>query len=323
MKKFFLFIVSCLILPSFVFAQTQLEAQIVMTPSIPQPNSRVVLTLESYSFNVDVANIVWTVSGKIFLSGRGEKKINLATGGVGSQINVSVSATLADGSSMRTSTVITPGSVEILYESPESYVPPFYKGRTLPSEGATVRVTAIANISENGALVAKNKLSYSWYLNDELLSGASGAGKQSATIKLDYLNDANEVKVRIVSPGGVISEKTTTIYPHSVIPALYTYDELLGTNYTLLVGRRFEASKDFSLVLEPYYLSTLGTASGGDTYEWYLDGLPITPIGGKKLSLSPKADSYGTRTLSIAITNTKRRLQTAETSVELLFDTRK
>ncbi|MDB5259921.1 MAG: hypothetical protein JWN37_152 [Candidatus Nomurabacteria bacterium] len=301
----------------------EIEATINISPSNPTPNSSVNLTLSSYSFDVNTSNITWIVSGKTTLSGLGAKNLTIKTGGLGTQTTVTASVVAPDGSTLSTSVTIVPSSIDLLFESPESEVPLFYDGRSLPGEGAGIRVVAIPNISEGGALVSRNRLSYSWYLNDELLSSASGLGKQSVSLKLDYLNDANIIKVAVSSPGGLSSQKSITVYPHDIIPALYTYDDILGVDYSRMIERRFETTKDFTLALEPYYLSTKGVASGGEVDDWLLDGLPITPIGGRLLSLSPAENSYGAKNLAISISNIKRNLQKAETSIDLIFDTRK
>ena len=105
------------------------------------------------------------------------------------------------------------------------------------------------------------------------------------------------------------------------MPLIYTYDPILGTNFTTLATRRFEAVKDFTLALEPFYVSD--KEGKGPTYTWYLDGSPSTPLGGLVLGMSPKENSYGSKMLSIVVEGNDRRLQKVETKLELIFDTRK
>jgi hypothetical protein len=149
----------------------------------------------------------------------------------------------------------------------------------------------------------------------------SGLGKQAALIRLDYLQTKNVIKAIVRSPYGNSAEKTITVYPHAVMPLLYTYDTILGPNFTSLIGLRFEAIKDFTLSLEPFYVSDDFTKPA--SYVWYLDGLPSTPLGGRILALHPKENSYGSKMLSIDVFGSDRRLQKGTTKVELIFDTRK
>lgn len=300
-----------------------IDGTIILNPKNPEPYSPIKLTLTSYSFNVNTANITWSSKNKKILSGLGEKSLNLRTGGVGEEISIDVIAETADGSIFEASIVVVPASVDILFETPESNVPLFYEGRSLPGEGARVKFTAMPSMSENGIAVPKNNLSYSWYLNDTYAENASGAGKQTATFNLEYLTESTSVKVKVSSPSSLTAEKEITIYPHDVLPLLYTYDDVLGINYGRSLEKRFETRKDFTLALEPYFLSTGGSLGQSASYLWLLDGLPITPLGGILLSLNPKKDSFGSRFLSIEIENSKRRLQKAKTTLDIVFDTRK
>lgn len=304
---------------SFAFAQ--ITANITLLPKNPNPNSLVTLSFDSYSFDANTAMITWTVGGKEVLSGQGERKLQLKTGNIGETISVSVTASTADGFTISQSIAIAPASVILIYEAPKSYVPLLYEGRALPGEGGLVKVTALPLLGDEGQVVPPSKLSYTWYINDTVFRNASGLGKQSATIRLDYLQNVNTVRVIVRSPYGNTAEKTISIYTHDVMPLLYTYDNILGADFTKIVERRYETVKDFTLSLEPFYVSNEDKKPA--TFDWYLDGLPSTPLGGRLLSLHPKEDSYGSKMLSINVYGADKRLQKAETKVELIFDTRK
>lgn len=316
---FGIFLVTHFFVGSFVFAQ--IAATITLEPKNPNPNSVVTLNFDSYSFDANTATITWTVGGRQVLSGEGERKLQLKTGNVGETISVTVTAATADGYTISQSIMIAPASVILIYEAPKSYVPLLYEGRALPGEGALVKVTALPLLGDEGQAVPPSKLAYTWYINDTVFRNASGLGKQSAYIRLDYLQNVNTVKVIVRSPYGNTAEKTISIYTHDVMPLLYTYDSLLGVDFTKIVERRYEAVKDFTLSLEPFYVSSEDKKPA--TFDWYLDGLPSTPLGGRLLSLHPKEDSYGSKMLSINVYGADKRLQKAETKVELLFDTRK
>ena len=212
----------------------------------------------------------------------------------------------------------------LLFEAYKSYVPPLYEGKSLPSDGALIRVTAFPQISDNGVPVPPSQLSYVWYSNDVVLKSASGAGRQSALIRLDFLQNSDDIKVLVRSLLGNTGTKTITVQAHPVMPLMYLYDQILGPNFTTLIEKRLEIVKDFTLSLEPFYVSLKEDASGKEpTYNWFLDGLPTTPIGGRLLSMHPKEDSYGTKMLNIVVTGPDKRIQKEEVTTELIFDTRK
>lgn len=320
--KHFLFCLTFLsfALPFSLFAQAEMNLSI--TPENPAPFQDVVVSLVSYSFDVNVAMITWSANGKTLSSGLGKKSITLPVGDVGQEIPLKVQAVLADGAKFTQQVNISPQSVDLIYEAKEGYVPPFYQGRSLPAEGSNVQITALAILLEGGKKVPDSNLSYNWYVNDEYKAGSSGVGKSSMLVALDYLSEATDVRVLVRSPRGNVAEKSISIPPHDVMPLLYPYDELLGTDFSKTFIRRLELSKDITLSLEPFYLSTR-TMEGTASYDWYLDGLPVTPQERTILALRPKADSYGTRLLTVAMSQSRRKLQEAEIALEIIFDTRK
>ncbi len=323
MKKIitsFLFFGAALVC-SLSLTHAQVSATIELYPKNPEPKSDVTLTFKSYSFDANTASLVWTVNGKKVLEGEGETKLIVRTGEVGDAITVTVRASTQGGFTTAQSITVTPASVMIMYESPKSYVPLLYEGKSLPGEGALIRVSAFPSIGDSGGITPPSKLSYTWYINDTLFKDVSGAGKQSALIRLDYLQSKNTIKVIVRSPSGASAEKTITIYPHAVMPLLYTFDSVLGVNYTKLIDKRFETVNEFIVSLEPFYVSDEETKRA--SFVWYLDGFPSTPLGGRILALQPKENSYGTKMLSIDVYGTDKRLQKASIKTELIFDTRK
>ncbi len=320
MRYYYLLFLTLCFLPAIAFAQA--EATLTLSPKNPNPNENVTVTLSSYSFDVNTAKISWIVNGKTISSGEGKKSITLQLGNVGQEIPLRVEALLYDGSSMVQQITITPQTVDLIYESRESYTPPFYEGRSLPAEGSVVRVVAVPTLAENGKKLSEQNISYSWYVNGEHIARASGLGKTSIEVPIDYLRGSTAVKVLARSASGSVAEKELTVYPHAILPRLYKYDELLGTDLSQVYERRLELTEEITLSLVPWYMSVKGlemTAS----YDWFVDGLPVTPQEKTILSLRPKENSYGVRTLTIAAKQTKRRLQEAEAALQIIFDTRK
>ena len=320
MRYYYLLFLTLCFLPALTFAQA--EATLTLSPKNPNPNENVTVTLSSYSFDVNTAKISWMVNGKTISSGEGERSITLQLGNVGQEIPLRVEVLLYDGSSVVQQIMITPQAVDLMYESRESYVPPFYGGRSLPSDGSVVHVVAFPTLVEKGKKLSEQNISYSWYVNGEHVAQASGFGKTSIDVPVDYLRGSTVVKVLARSASGSTAEKELTIYPHAILPRLYKYDELLGTDLSLAYVKRLELTNEITLSLIPWYMSVIGlemTAS----YDWFVDGLPVTPQEKTILSLRPKADSYGVRTLAVTVKQTKRRLQEAETALQIVFDTRK
>ena len=316
---FFYALILSFVAPFTLFAQS--DATLSLRPENPAPFEDVVVTLASYSFDVNTAVVTWSSNNKTLLSGLGKKTITLSLGNVVQEIPLRVEAKTADGLVITQAIVISPQSVDLVYESKESYVPPFYQGRSLPGEGSSMQITALPSLAESGKKVPESSLSYSWYVNDQNIPNASGVGKSSLRTSLNYLRESTSVRVMVRSPRGSVAEKEIIISPREAMPLLYGYDELLGTDFSRLFTRRIELTKDITLSLEPYYLSTRGL-EGTATYDWFIDGLPVTPQEKSLLSLRPKENSYGVRALTVTVDQTKRRLQKAEAALQVIFDSR-
>ncbi len=313
---FFIFLIKA----SFVHAE--LIGNFVLSPENPGPYETITVKLESYDFDVNSADIVWKIDGKTISSGPGVKQIKLTTNAVGTFNTVSATARLPDGQTFDASMNVSPSSVVLMWESPEAFVPPFYEGRSLPAEGAVVRVTALPQMVSYGKIVGPADISYSWYRNDEYVESASGRGKQSADIALEYLSDSTIIKVLAIAPDGTKAIKDITIYPHSILPIFYLYDPILGTDLTKAFTNRFETTKEFTLRFVPYFFSLNNGAGDGASFVWSLDGLPIDTEDSTTITLRPKENAYGSKILTVALESTKRILQNAKTDLNVVFDTR-
>lgn len=298
------------------------DISLTIFPETPAPYSDVRITLQSYMVDVNTASITWYVRGVEFTSGFGEKSITVATGGIGSTLPVRARITLDTGDIYETNITISPQSIDMVWESVESYTPPFYEGKALPGEGSVVKVTVLPTIYNGTSIVSPNSLSYAWYLNGQFIENVSGAKKQSALIPLSVLEENATVRVRVTVQGGLVIEKTLVIYPHEIMPLLYPHDATLGANFARSFSQRIEIVSDTIFSLHPYYLSTRNGLDGASSYTWFLDGLPVTPEEKTILAVRPRENSQGTRRLLITIENLKRKLQKAELSSEILFDTR-
>ena len=120
-----------------------LTSSMTLYPEYPKPYTTVTVKYESYSFDMDRALITWSIGGKEVLSGIGELVLKVPLGGEGSITRVSVVVRPNEGGTVRDQILITPAFVSLIWEASDTYVPPLYKGKALPSEGGLVRVVAL------------------------------------------------------------------------------------------------------------------------------------------------------------------------------------
>ena len=67
----------------------------------------------------------------------------------------------------------------VTWKASESYIPPFYKGKALPSQGA--KITASVELVSNGHILDISSQNIYWYVDEVLVGG--GTGVQQVTFR--------------------------------------------------------------------------------------------------------------------------------------------
>ena len=308
----------------FSLAQSAgITGSLLITPEYPKPFSSVSVRFESYSFDIDRALITWSVDGKQVLSGIGETRLSVSVGGEGTLTKVSVSVRPNEGGSFSDQILITPSSVSLVWEATDTYVPPLYKGKALPSEGALVRVVALPSFYSGSSPYNPKMINYQWSVNGERVKSLSGVGRQSIDTKLNYLENENIISVVATTfDGSQSASEEVTIVPTPISPRFYTFDPLYGVDYTKAFTDRVEITKATSFVFEPYYISNKDLSSPNIETQWSLNGLPIEVPESGVLTITPKPDTSGVGALSVTIEQTKKYLQKAEGVLQIVFNTK-
>src|SRR3989344_336700 len=201
MQRKYLFLTLILILifaGSFVHAQVR-EGDIVLniSPEHPDQGQNVTATLSSYSTNLDKAYISWSINGREMSRGIGKKVFLFTMEGLGVTINLNGTISTIDGQSINKTIIITPTSVDMLWEAYDSYSPPFYKGKTLAGGQGYFKVVAMPNLTSKGVKISASNLSYVWSKDGDIQNSVSGWGKNYFTFKNSYLDRGNTVEVEV------------------------------------------------------------------------------------------------------------------------------
>src|SRR3989344_4303393 len=151
MKRIF---ISILILaPLLAFAQFSdagAGATIRISPSLPNPLSQTKASLIYDGFDLTKASIRWTLNNKTIKSGTGAKDVTFQVGPAGSDNRLSVFAASLDGEEIEAAINIVPSVIDILMESC-SYVPKWYKGGSLTTQGS--KVIRLCTISAHNSMI--------------------------------------------------------------------------------------------------------------------------------------------------------------------------
>lgn len=280
------------------------DLRIVADPTYPAPGERVRLVAESSLLDLSSATIAWMVDGKVVAQGVGEKEIETTASGLGKATAISVHAS-ESGSGMDASLSLIPGSVDLLFDA-TSYVPPFYRGRALPSPGSALRLVAVPHIYTNTGPVSADKLMYTWRQDGEVLGTLSGRGKSSATIPAPPLFGASDVSVEVRTEGGAYGAQRNVRIP-AIDPQITLYQDhpLFGILYhRALRDRDSVADIETTFAAVPYFVAA---SSAGDSrlhYAWSVNGRPLTASSSASNKITVNAaGASGPALLSLALSS--------------------
>lgn len=258
-----------------------------ISPQYPRSEEPVTATLTSSHFDVSSATISWYVNGALVKTGVGESAFTTKTGGVGSNTKlraVAQSGTFVD----EASATIRPAQIDILWEA-RSFTPPFFRGRALPTTGTTIAARAVPQVfDEKGGQIADADLIFTWKINNRTIANISGRGKASATFTGPLRYGSQTITVEVTDTKGTTLGKTALILAAQE-PHLVFYEDypLIGIAYhqALKDGAKVPDTET-NIVAVPYYINPVGLS-----YQWSLDGTPITSDAAQPGAISVRTTS--------------------------------
>lgn len=279
---------------TYVYAQTSpfdnifgegSDLTITMTPNYPQPGDVVHLSAKSSTLDLSQAAISWTANGRTLKSATNNSEIDVPAGNLGTETDLTITATAADGGSGTASVSIIPTQVDLLYDA-NSYVPPFYQGRALPSAGTSLRAQAIVHFKRaDGTLVPSSNIVYTWRKNGLILGDLSGRGKSAATIPAPTLYGTDTISVTAISTDKTLSGFATTQIP-SIEPVLMVYQDhpLFGIMYyDALSSQNAIPDTEMSFAAVPYFAQASNPNDPNLIYNWKVNG-SVIPLNVKNPS---------------------------------------
>lgn len=322
MKKI-LFILSLGLLLHFnglsALAATFESTSFSVTPENPTPGGIVRIVLQSYSQNLDQSKIAWYINSKKTLEGTGKKELVTTIPISGAAISIRVVVTEKNKQPVEETLTVRPASLDLLWETVDSYTPAFYKGKAFPGEESVVRVIAMP--SSQDAVPKSNTTSYQWVKNDSNMPDVSGTGRNVYTIKLDPFNNSENISVT-TSGGSVGSgQANVSVTPTQGDVLLYEINPLYGPLYNKVLNQEISPNgKEVSLVAEPFFFSPNNKWSGTLLYAWLVNGFPVgAQTDPTTLTLRGGASTQASTNVTLEVRNSARSLQAAGTSLKINF----
>lgn len=296
-----------------IHAQTSADSIFVdMIPETPGALQNVTIKLKSYSYNILGSKITWTVDGKIVLSEIGAIEYSFKTKEVGKATNIVITI-LTGGETIQKGISIQPQDVDMLWEAPDSYVPPFYKGKALPATEGQIRVVAFPIVKSSGGTPVKtNDFIYKWSKDFSYIQNASGYNKQAFSLTSSYFNDQETVSVEIVGISQqYTAKKTIKIKPVAPKIIFYKKDPEWGVFYNKILGKDSSVTTGTTIIAAPYNFSPKNPSSPFLRYTWLINNKTVPklkPSNELPLTVGSTSESSLAK-IDISLENTSKLFQ--------------
>lgn len=294
------------------------------SPEYPTPNSSVQIKAASVFLNLNTSVITWYVNGRVVQSDIGATQFQITAGELGSETRIYVEAQGGNASAIAQG-VVRPTEVDLLWEG-DSYVPPFYRGRALPTSGSSIRLFAIPRLVPGGSStpIPAEDLIYTWRQGGQILQGASGRGRYTATIEASPFSQTESVSVEVKTTDGELRGFASARIP-STDPKLVLYEDhpAFGILFhqALINGSTIsESEASFSVI--PYFAPEPTLKSSLLQYAWRVNGTPLTndPTRPNTITLNAEGTD-GNALIELAFTHATNYFISARNSWNLTLST--
>ncbi len=219
-----------------VFSTPTKPLTLEITPSLPEPQTPIQIRVTGSAQNLQDATAEWYVDGARAPHLGADLVTTITAPRFGTSVTVGVVVTSGDSTFGSTRT-IRPASVDLLWDT-DTYVPPTYRGRRLPSSQATVQLEAYPRVAGNdGKLLSRGALSYTWKKNGATLADISGRGRANATLPAPRLFSTDTITVEVSAPSqGVVANNSVRVTSVDPFVQLYYDHPLFGVLFHRELG---------------------------------------------------------------------------------------
>jgi hypothetical protein len=314
--------------PATLFAQTQPSVgsamvdliRITTNPEMPGPFQLVTVKVESYAVDVNSSRIIWYVNKEAVEDGVGKTEIKTAAPDFGKTTIINAVITDRSGKEYIKEFKLRPIEVDLMWEA-ETYTPPFYKGKALPTYKSNVRVFAIPRFFEPTS--DPTKIAFNWRINYSQGAG-EGLGRNVAVIPMNYSGARVPVTVEVTSEDGDTSGRAE-ISVKAVDPVVVLYEDapLLGARFARAIENGYRTlGNEFRIRAVPYFFSRNNLENGEVMHRWTVNGREELPqVNQSRFTLLRAGAGDESYSVGIRLQNRARVLQEAHTQKVISFST--
>lgn len=295
---------------------TDSDLSLSLSSAFPRSGERIVLSLDTNSFDLNTASVAWYQNDKLIKQGVGVKEFIIDTLAEGkTTIRVAVETTDSAGEA---SVTLHPGLVSLSWQS-DSYVHPFYKGKSTLSPQGTLTFIALPFFSRrSGSLGSNERISYTWKKDGQVFGEKSGFGKDTFTVETGILVQPVTVEVTAENlETGEIGQDRITVYPEETSVVLYENHPLRGVLFNKALGKQVTlVEPEISLFAVPF--ATSRSSFSALAFNWSMNDTELTEKK-RGVTFRTSAEVSGTSEISLALENPKETLQRALTDIRFTY----
>lgn len=309
------------LLPLKVKAAPSADILVSVSPENPNPNENVNITLKSYVNNLDSVQISWSIDGRNPSSGIGRKSFSLKAPNAGAETNVTAAVSLPDGV-VEKKIIIRPAAMVLLFQAKNSYTPPFYKGKALPSPDSLVKVVTLPEVRSGSGLVNPKNMTYFWKEDYNNNQDGSGYGKNSFTYVNDYLEDSNNISVTASTVDQKYSlSASLDIGMTNPKILFYKNDARLGTIWEQALGDSHKITGSEVIEAVPYFISQNSLRTPVLTWDWFINDNLANTVNFRKnlLPIMAQKGTSGTSRIRLEINNKEKLFESASREITVSF----
>ena len=259
------------------FARFDTDLRLEMSPLHPRPGELVRINAHSTLIDLSLTALEWTENGKKIGGGISIADIEIKAGILGTETTVTVIVLEKGIERARESMRINPTELDLLWES-DSYVPPFFRGRAIPSAGTNLYLQAIPRFKRtNGSFIPVSDIAFTWRRNGYILQKVSGRGAAKAALGSPSFLGADTISVEARSSDNLFEAVESVRIP-SVEPRLVLYENhpLFGVMYhDAFLPQNYRGEVEMSLLAVPYFAEAEMDSDNRLIYEWKVNGNAI------------------------------------------------
>ncbi len=299
--------------------------ELILDSKNMKPGTNMRVSVNTFSLDLGGSNIAWYHNGKSVSSGSGNVSYRFILGVLGTAENIRAVITTSTGKIYEVSKIIRPARIYVTWRA-ETYTPPWYKGKTLPPPGATIKVIAVPDFRIGQTVLDPRDITYEWTINDAkqpVSSGTNGKGKNIFSFTTG-LNANIEHKITVFgkdAAGRIAHEESFKIRAHRPELVFYERDPLLGLKYwQALRDTQVPSGKDTVLQFEPFNLHTEDMREL--FYTWKVNGQKITNQNpqSRVLRFSSSAGSSGRQAINVSYENPNRVFMRGSSQIAITVD---